>query len=57
MANYTYKCDNCNSTKEINHPINIRHIETCKKCNTEMHRVIFASPVIYKCGGFCGRSK
>lgn len=49
---YDYFCQKCGFEKQIKHSMKESPKIKCNKCNMIMERKIFASAVIFKCGGF-----
>ena len=52
MPTYEYECEDCEHRFDIRQGINDLPLEECPECGGTINRVIHASPVHFKGGGF-----
>lgn len=48
---YVYRCDSCADEFEIAQSYNDDALTVCSKCSGELHKVIQATPVVWKTAG------
>lgn len=52
MARYQYKCPDCGTTFEFEHPMSEHPKVTCPNCGHEAKQVFMPSGIVFKGSGF-----
>lgn len=52
MARYDYRCTNCGTTFEVEHPMSARPRVTCPSCGSLAERIFEPSGIEFKGSGF-----
>lgn len=52
MARYDYKCSNCGTTFEVEHPMSAHPEVRCPSCGERAERVFTTSGIVFSGSGF-----
>ena len=52
MARYDYRCPECGTEFEVEHPMSEHPVITCPECGTQANQVFGTSGIVFKGSGF-----